>query len=169
MKVQQDKRSSFQKWNSVIIEPRFVLIITLFCAIGFVMVGCSDNSTGTNGGGGGNGNGNGNGGGGNEIGTDPTFTNVQLIFEESCGGAACHIGEQRNGVRLDSYDNVINSEGSNYGKLVVQPSDADGSPLVDKIEPDPDIGNRMPQGGPYLSDERINQIRDWIDNGAENN
>jgi hypothetical protein len=132
----------------------------------------SDDGDGGNGGdnGGGNGgNGGGGNGGGSEIGTEPTFTNVQQIFEQSCGGSSCHINQQSSGVQLNTYENVMNSQGTRYGELVVQAGDADGSPLVDKIEPNPEIGSRMPEGGPYLSDERINQIKDWIDNGAENN
>ena len=102
-----------------------------------------------------------------EIGSEPVFTNVLAIFEQSC--ASCHIGSSTNGVRLDSYENVIESVGDQYGAKVVQAGDADNSPLVDKIEPNPQFGNRMPQGGPFLSQERIDQIRAWINQGAENN
>src|SRR6056297_2614235 len=105
--------------------------------------------------------------GGDEIGSEPVFTNIQAIFEQNC--ASCHIGSSTNGVRLDSYANVIESVGDQYGTNVVQPGDADNSPLVDKIEPNPQFGNRMPQGGPFLSQERIDQIRSWINQGAENN
>lgn len=105
--------------------------------------------------------------GGDEIGSEPVFTNVQAIFEQNC--ASCHIGESTSGVRLDSYTNVIESVGNQYGVSVVQPENADGSPLVNKVEENPDFGSRMPQGGPFLSQERIDQIRDWIDQGAENN
>ncbi|MDX1639792.1 MAG: hypothetical protein R3281_17665 [Balneolaceae bacterium] len=148
------KRTSKQHLNK---------LATLICALAFIAAGCSDSSTGTNGGE------NGGNGGGGEIGTEPTFTNVQMIFEQSCGGAGCHIGSPQNGVQLDGYDNVINSEGAQYGELVVQPNDANGSPLVDKIEADPQFGDRMPLGGSPLSQDRITQIREWIDNGAENN
>jgi hypothetical protein len=105
--------------------------------------------------------------GGDEIGSEPVFTNIQAIFEQNC--ASCHIGGSTNGVRLDSYENVIESVGDQYGANVVQPGDADNSPLVDKIEPSPQFGNRMPEGGPFLSQERIDQIRAWINQGAENN
>ncbi|MFH5832369.1 hypothetical protein [Halalkalibaculum sp. DA384] len=143
--------------------------LTLICTISLLLAGCGDSSTGVNGGGNGNGNGgNGNGNGSSEIGTEPTFDNIQQIFGQSCGDSNCHIGGQQSGVQLDSYQNVTGSEGDQYGELVVQANDAAGSPLVDKIEPNPDHGVRMPQGGPYLSDERINQIRTWINNGANN-
>ena len=100
---------------------------------------------------------------------EPTFANVQQIFNGSCTGSGCHIGERTSGVRLDSYDNVTNSVGDQYGELVVQPNDADGSPLVDKIEPNPQFGVRMPKGRSALSDEQIQLIRDWINDGAPNN
>jgi hypothetical protein len=103
----------------------------------------------------------------NQIGMEPTFANVQMIFTQNCGN--CHIGSRENGVRLDSYDNVINSVGDQYGTEVVQPGDADASPLVDKVEPNPEFGSRMPEDGPFLSSDRINQIKEWINQGAENN
>jgi len=73
-------------------------------------------------------------------------------------------------VQLDSFDNVIGSVGDQYGTEVVQPGDAAGSPMVDKIEPNPQIGSRMPEDGPpFLSTQRIDQIKEWINQGAENN
>ncbi|NBC64174.1 MAG: hypothetical protein GVY07_00755 [Bacteroidetes bacterium] len=103
----------------------------------------------------------------NEIGLEPTFSNVQMIFSQNCG--SCHIGRSDSGVRLNNYQNVVNSVGDQYAIEVIQPGNADESPLIDKIEPDPEIGSRMPQGGPFLSSDRIDQIREWIDEGAENN
>ncbi len=103
----------------------------------------------------------------NEIGMEPTFSNVQMIFAQNCG--ACHTSDSQNGVRLNNYNNVINSVGDQYGIEVVQPGDAEGSPLIDKIESNPQFGSRMPENGPYLPSDRINQIKEWINQGAENN
>lgn len=150
------------------ITPKRNLLLVILCSFGLILASCGDNSTGTNGDTGGNGNGD-TGNGGTQIGTDPTFTNVQQIFETNCGGGGCHISTRTNGVRLDTYDNVINSSGDQYGELVVQPGDPAGSPLVDKIEPGPDFGVRMPNGRAALTDERINQIKTWIDEGAQDN
>jgi hypothetical protein len=138
----------------------FALVIMLSAA--FIMAGCGDSSTDANNGGNGNGNGNGE----TEIGTAPTFNNVSQLFANYC--ADCHTSAQQSGVRLNNYNNVIESVGDQYGTLVVQPGDADNSPLVDKIESsNPQFGVRMPEGGPFLSEERINQIKAWIDDGAE--
>lgn len=139
------------------------ILFTVVCSFALLMAACGDSSTGTNGGGDDNGN-------GEDPPPEPTFENVQNIFNSSCGGSGCHIGERTSGVQLDSYDNVMGSEGDQYGELVVQEGDANGSPLVDKIESsNPQFGDRMPLGGPYLSSDDINLIKDWIDEGAENN
>jgi hypothetical protein len=145
-------------------EARKVVTVLITILLMVFMYSCGSNSTGVDDNGG-NGNGGGNGGG--EIGTEPTFANVGQIFQTSC--TPCHISQTTNGVRLNSYSNVINSVGTQYGTNVVVPGDANGSPLVDKIEPSPQFGVRMPEGGPYLSAERIAQIRQWINDGAENN
>lgn len=96
-------------------------------------------------------------------------SNIQPIFSESCGGSGCHINGSTNGVNLSSYTATMNSVGSIYGERIVIPGDASNSPLVDKIEPNPRRGSRMPQGGPYLTNREIAQIRAWIENGAEDN
>jgi len=139
------------------------LFITLLCSLGLLLASCGDSSTSP-----GNGNGNGNGNGSGEP-PEPVFTNVLEIFNSSCAGSGCHVGERTNGVRLDSYDNVMNSNGQQYGGPVVVEGEPGNSPLVDKIEEDPGQGDRMPRGGPYLSDEEISLIRDWIDEGAQDN
>lgn len=145
--------------------------ITIFCILCFtlsaslIFFSCSDNSTGSDivp-----NGNGNGNNNGGTSIGTSPTFDNVVQIFMSSCGD--CHTNSQDSGVRLNTYDNVINSIGDKYGTHVVDPGSAETSPLIDKIaSSNPTFGVRMPKGGPFLSNDRIDQIRAWINNGANN-
>src|SRR5699024_4661241 len=108
------------------------LLTTLLCSLGLLLASCGDSSTSP-----GNGNGNGNGNGKRPV---PVITNVLEIFSSSCGGSGCHIGERTNGVRLDSYDNVINSNGQQYGGPVVVEGEPDNSPLVDKIEEDPGQG-----------------------------
>lgn len=103
--------------------------------------------------------------------TDVSYAeDIEPIFHDSCAGAGCHIDEETNGVELTTYDDVMSSEGDQYGEAIVDPGNPDGSPLVDKISSDdPEFGDRMPADGEYLSDQEINLIRDWIDEGAEDN
>jgi hypothetical protein len=147
----------------------YVITFTSFIILLLVIVlsGCGESTTGANDNGT-NGTGNGTGNGGPEIGTAPTFDNVGQLFLSYC--ADCHTGTRQSGVRLNTYTNVIESVGDQYGRLVVQPGDAANSPLVEKIESsNPAFGVRMPEDGPYLSSQRIDQIKEWINDGAENN
>lgn len=151
--------SDLPQLNNTFFSKEKHLLFVLLCSFGLLFASCGDNSTGP-----GNGNGNGNG---NGEPLEPTFTNVQPILTENCG--PCHIGNNQSGVQLDSYSNVMNSNGGQYGGAIVVEGEADDSPLVDKIEEDPDKGERMPQGGPYLSSDQISLIRDWISEGAQDN
>lgn len=89
-------------------------------------------------------------------------TEIQPILTNNC--SSCHSAGQ-NGFTSTSYNDVINSTGTNYGQDLVVPGDADASGLVDKIEPTPQFGTQMPQGGSLTNDE-ISLIRRWIDEGA---
>lgn len=100
--------------------------------------------------------------------TELTFENVQVLLQNSCSGGNCHVGQRTSGVRLDGYQNVINSVGTQYGIEVVKAGDSDGSPIIDKLEADPQFGNRMPFGRSPLSQSQIDLIKNWINNGAPN-
>lgn len=90
---------------------------------------------------------------------------IQSIFNSNC--TSCHGSGGLNGVSLVNYEAVMNSTGFQYGIKIVVPEEPDESPLVDKIEPDPQHGDRMPQDGPpYLTEEEIELIRQWISEGA---
>lgn len=91
-------------------------------------------------------------------------SSVQPIFNGSCAG--CH-GNSGN-VNLSSYSALMNSVGANYGNTLVVSGDANASGLVDKIEPNPAHGSRMPIGG-ALTTSQIQTIRAWINEGAKNN
>lgn len=94
---------------------------------------------------------------------------VQPIFNNSCGGAGCHINNAAFGVNLTDYDRTMNSRGTQYISEVVIAGDADASPLIDKLQPNPRNGSRMPLGGSPLSPTQIQLISDWIDQGAQDN
>jgi len=146
------------KWKNISLSCSYrkapILLMMLFTIL---FTACSDSTSSVDD----------NNNGSDEIGTEPVFSNIQQIFSQNC--STCHIRDRTSGVRLNTYENAIESVGDQYGRNVIQPGDADGSPLVDKIEPDPQFGQRMPRGGPFLSQKRIKQIKDWIDDGAENN
>ena len=103
-----------------------------------------------------------------EIPETPTFTNVQVILNQSCGGGSCHLGQTVSGVRLDSYQQVIESVGVRYQSEIIIPGNAASSPLVDKLEASPEFGAQMPFGQSPLSDSEIQLIKNWIDGGAKN-
>lgn len=146
--------------NTYMSIPVYTLLVVL-CSLGLLLSSCgSDSSTGPGE----------NGGNDDDQPAEPTYANVQSIFNSSCATSGCHdAATSSSGVNLSDYESIINSVGVQYGEKVVQPGDADGSPLVDKIEPNPDTGARMPQGRSPLSDEQISLIRQWINEGAEEN
>lgn len=97
------------------------------------------------------------------------IADIQLIFNGSCGGAGCHLESSQSGVNLSSYDQVMNSTGLQYERAIVQRGEPDASPLVDKIEPNPQHGQRMPFARDPLSNRQIEEIRVWIEEGARDN
>ena len=48
----------------------------------------------------------------------------------------------------------------------VVPGDPDASFLIQKLNGTQTLGNRMPDGGPYLTTATVNVIRQWIQDGA---
>ena len=83
------------------------------------------------------------------------YNDIQIIFNQNeC--AECHIGNQASaGLRLTSYDEVMNSG-------IVVPGDHQSSLLWLSVQD----GWMPPYTLPDLSDENINIIADWIDQGA---
>jgi len=88
-------------------------------------------------------------------------TQIQPIFNANC--TSCHGGNS--GLTLTSFEALMGSTGIQYGSNIVVPGDPDASGLVDKIEPNPQSGNRMPTGG-QLQQNEIDLIRQWITEGA---
>lgn len=92
-------------------------------------------------------------------------TDINPILVNNCN--SCHSNGE-NSFRSNSYAGVMASvsPANRYNKNHVIPNDADGSPLVDKIQSaNPQHGSRMPLGGQLTTDE-INKIRQWINEGA---
>lgn len=90
----------------------------------------------------------------------PDYADVASIFSEHC--VLCHNGAAApKGLRLDSYESV--KKGSENGPIAL-PGNATGSELVKRI-----TGASQPRmpltGPPFLSDDKIKLITDWIDTG----
>jgi hypothetical protein len=98
------------------------------------------------------------------------------IFGPRC--SSCHSG---GGGGLPGSMNLSNANAS-FAALVnvpsqqqsalmrVKPNDAENSYLVHKLEGRATItGDRMPQGGPFLTAEQIESVKAWINAGAQNN
>jgi hypothetical protein len=82
------------------------------------------------------------------------------ILEASC--IKCHGVEKVNrGLDMTSYEKTM--KGSVKGPVVL-PGDAENSPLVNLI-----AAGKMPKQGNRLTQQQIDIIRAWIDQGAPNN
>ena len=88
------------------------------------------------------------------------YAAVAPIFQEHC--VLCHSGPGAPlGLRLDSLEGL--RQGSQNGPVAV-PGNAAGSELIKRLRGDSQP--RMPlTGPPWLSDQKIAQIADWIDAG----
>jgi hypothetical protein len=106
----------------------------------------------------------------------PTLDEIQAaIFTPTCATSTCHSnGGQAGSLALGdadtSYTELVGEFSGQNGQdmvMLVAPGDPDASYLVRKLEGNPALisGGRMPPGAPLLQSE-INQIRDWITNGA---
>lgn len=86
--------------------------------------------------------------------------NVYPILEAKC--IKCHGVEQvKEGLKLLTYDDLMT--GSFNGPVIV-PGNADESLLVQLI-----VRGKMPNRGPKATDEELQIIRDWVNQGALNN
>ena len=96
-------------------------------------------------------------------GVAPTMyaTQIRTILAARC--YQCHgPGIQQNGLRLDSLASIL--KGSANGRVII-PGDSKDSPLVRRL-----LGlnkPQMPYGAPPLSEDEINLISFWIDQGAK--
>ncbi len=95
------------------------------------------------------------------------LTDIQPIMQSRCN--SCH-GAGQSGFNSSGHAEIMASvsPSNRYNGPYVIAGDAASSPLIDKLEPNPDHGQRMPQGS-SLSGDDINKIRAWINEGALNN
>ena len=77
-----------------------------------------------------------------------------------------HIGIELAGLDLSSYEK-LRKGGANTGASIVVPGSPCTSLLVQKLQEGPPFGSRMPANGPpFLTDEQLQLVRDWIAEGA---
>ncbi len=104
----------------------------------------------------------------------PSLSSIQQnIFTPIC--TQCHFGSNpAAGLNLqagESYDQLVGVKRSFGDEIRVVAGDAGNSFLIDKLEGNAlggSRGDRMPLGGPYLQQNVIDVIIDWIDAGAKN-
>ncbi len=105
-------------------------------------------------------------------GLQPTLDSIQTnVFSVDCAVSGCHGGASaQRGLQLDpgfSYGNLVNvPSAQDPSQTRIVPGDPDHSLIVHKLEGTQTVGDRMPQGGPYLPQSTIDRIREWIQNGA---
>lgn len=93
-----------------------------------------------------------------------------ILSSRGCLGSGCHGTPGGSGgltMGSGSYAAVINASGDN-GDIIV-PGNANTSNLYLKVTASPPFGSRMPLSGTPLTDDQINSIRDWINQGALDN
>ncbi len=97
-----------------------------------------------------------------------SFTqDIQPIFDQNC--ISCH----PNSGNLDltaahAYNQLVNINASGYSGKRVVPDAPENSVLYKKIDGSGTYGSNMPLGG-SLSATQINNIKQWIIEGAQNN
>ncbi|MEX0708022.1 MAG: Ig-like domain-containing protein, partial [Woeseia sp.] len=106
-----------------------------------------------------------------------TLTQIQnQVFTPICSG--CHTGPTSNtlpsGMNLsttaDSFAALVDVPSIQVPSIDrVEPGEPDNSYLIHKLEGTQSVGDRMPQGGPFLDQDTIDMIRTWITDGAPNN
>jgi uncharacterized membrane protein len=93
---------------------------------------------------------------------------VEPIIQKHC--AVCHVsgqpGARESGLLMDSYESLM--KGTPFGQ-VINPGSAMSSSLYILVSGKDRLTVTMPHGKNPLSDEEIETIRVWIENGAVEN
>lgn len=106
-----------------------------------------------------------------------TLTQIQNeVFTPTCAVSGCHDGGGGTLPRSmdlgagSSFGSLVNVQSEQVGSLNrVTPGNPDNSYLIRKLEGTNSVGSRMPQGGPFLDQAMIDEIRQWITDGAQDN
>ena len=136
-------------------EKRYLnvlLTLSVFMILG--LTNCSSDSSPT----GGNGN------------PDPTPTPltfndyIRPLFQNRCSSSSCHgTSPGQGGFSVANYASVLAGGVNGSGIIPGQPQ---SSNVYLKLTAAPPFGNRMPQGGPFFSQAKLDSISMWIIAGA---
>jgi hypothetical protein len=106
----------------------------------------------------------------------PTLTQMQALIFSHCGSCHTGVGTALPGVQnlttaANTFANLVGVDSVEQpGLKRVAPGDAENSYVVRKLEGSPSItGARMPFGGPFFDQATIDQLKAWINAGAQNN
>jgi hypothetical protein len=83
-----------------------------------------------------------------------------------CHSAPDGQGYQASGLNLGSYEGLM--KGTKFGPVIV-PGESVNSTLVRLIEGKADPSIQMPHGGIKLSEDKIEVIKKWVNQGAKDN
>ncbi len=105
-----------------------------------------------------------------------TLSQLQTsLFTPTCAVAGCHsAASAQAGLILAAgrtFNETVNVPSSGRPQFdIIEPGDPESSYMIKKLRGDADIaGQRMPRGGPSLSDERIAEVISWTNAGALDN
>ena len=117
---------------------------------------------------------NGDGDPGETVIDDPSFSTViQAIFNANCVGGGCHNATASAGLNLSqgqAYNNLVNVDSTSDANFKrVLPNDAQNSYIVVKVEGRQTVGSRMPLNRTPLTTVQIQNIKNWINKGANQN
>ena len=104
------------------------------------------------------------------VSAQPTWINIHAIFAQNC--TPCHVqGGTTAGLNLDTYANAMKGGSTAAGGVVngpvVIPGNAAGSYLYQAVAGKQKVGAPMPLGKPPLSTTDVQNIFNWIQNGAK--
>jgi len=106
--------------------------------------------------------------------TNPSFAaDIQEIFDRrGCSGSSCHGSSQSAGLDLraaNSHGELVGIRATQSSLNRVERSDASKSYLILKLEGNQTTGNQMPPGGPVINATDLQNIKNWINQGALDN
>ena len=114
------------------------------------------------------------GGGAPVILDSPSYSqNIWEIYQRrGCTTSGCH-GGGAGGLTMstaaNSYANMVGVASTGTGEILIVAGDAANSYLVKKLEGTQTAGSRMPLGANPLNNVDLTNIKNWINQGAQNN